>query len=98
MTLRVRVELWPHGGTVGDIQIQNLGPLKGEDEEGHHEYGYTVSYRDLDDRNEVYRGKVRHRRSDGSWALIAKVIAAVDAHCSRPWWHPPAGQGQKGAC
>lgn len=71
MTLRVRLEIVPHGNEdaayeIGRLEINNMGPV---------EFGHSV-YKVLDLGKEPgeYIETIYHRRDLGAWALVKKCL------------------------
>ena len=72
MTLRVKLEIVPHGDEsltreIGRLDINNIEePFEGVDL-------YRV-VEQTPDREEAHPDYVAHRRSDGAWALVRRVL------------------------
>lgn len=82
MTLRVTLEIVPFGDEdkkykIGQLDIFNMGIAQptpdGWDRGGYHEYG-VIQLDPEKNTGGLYTTSVFHRRWDGAWSLVAKII------------------------
>lgn len=77
MTLRVRLEIVPHGNEdaayeIGRLDIFNVGNATLVDG---HEYRVIEL---TEGSGALFDGSIRHRRDLGAWALVAKVLKELE--------------------
>lgn len=76
MTLRVKLEIVPHGKEeetyeIGRLDIFNVGLA----EFGHHEYRVIEIN---EERGGLHQRSLFHRRQLGAWALVKKALEALE--------------------
>lgn len=82
MTLRVTLSIVPFGNEdniyeIGKLDIYNVGPTLLQWDASSVTYLYRVLNQSSGDEG-LYEKEIHHRREDGAWKLVQKVLTDLD--------------------